>query len=196
MTPICATIGDVCTAGVCVGVTVDCSGLDDVCNIGVCNATTGVCQTQPANDGGSCDDNDACTENDACAAGSCVGTPILGCQLCATAADCDDGNPCTDVACPAGTCEYANNTAMCDDGDPCTTGDVCAAGSCAPGSPVDCSGLDGACTVGVLQRGHRRLRSAAGQRGRPLRRRRPVHGHGSVFGGQLRGQPDRLQPAG
>jgi Tol biopolymer transport system component len=51
----------------------------------------------------------------------------------------DDGNPCTDNVCdPAtGLCGIPN-TAPCDDGDLCTTGDVCAGGTCQPGTPLTC----------------------------------------------------------
>ncbi len=143
------TTADECTAGTCLGIAIDCSGLDDTCNTGVCNATTGACQALPTNRSGPCDDGNPCTTTDACAAGVCVGQAIPGCQLCATAGDCDDGNPCTDDTCPAGTCQYTNNLVMCDDGDLCTSGDVCAAGACTSGAPVDCSGLDGACTLGA-----------------------------------------------
>ncbi|MBP7148343.1 MAG: CotH kinase family protein [Acidobacteria bacterium] len=67
---------------------------------------------------------------------------------CASAADCTDGNPCTDDSCPDGRCSNAPNTRACADGDPCTADDVCAARVCA-GQPVpgccisDCTCDDG-----------------------------------------------------
>jgi cysteine-rich repeat protein len=48
-----------------------------------------------------------------------------------------DGNVCTDDVCNAtGTCTHLPNTAACNDNNPCTSGDICAGGSCTPGSPV------------------------------------------------------------
>jgi hypothetical protein len=52
----------------------------------------------------------------------------------APAADCDDGNPCTDDSCGPTGCVHTNNTASCDDGNPCTVGDTCSGGSCLPGT--------------------------------------------------------------
>ncbi len=69
---------------------------------------------------------------------------------CATDAECEDGNPCTDNVCNPETllCESANNTAPCsDDANPCTT-DVCGDGACThvPNDSGTCS--DGnACTT-------------------------------------------------
>jgi len=51
---------------------------------------------------------------------------------CATAADCDDQNLCTDDDCVQGQCQNSNNTADCDDLSSCTTGqDKCKDGACA-----------------------------------------------------------------
>ncbi len=133
------TTGDQCSLGVCAGSAIDCSGLDDTCAVGVCNPTTGTCQPQPTNDGGTCDDGNICSTNDVCAAGQCVGDAIPGCQTCTTAADCVDANPCTDESCPAGTCVYTANSAACDDGNACTTTDTCAGGMCVGGAPPDCT---------------------------------------------------------
>jgi hypothetical protein len=57
-------------------------------------------------------------------------------------------------ACVGGACSYstAKDGTACDDGDACTKGDACAAGACA-GAPLDCSGLDGACVIGVCGAG-------------------------------------------
>ena len=69
---------------------------------------------------------------------------------------CDDGNPCTvDIwdfgtqAC--GTDAAAADGFACTDSLYCTTGNVCSAGAC--GTPVDCSYLDGICTVGFCDEG-------------------------------------------
>ncbi len=49
---------------------------------------------------------------------------------CATGADCDDGEICTDDACLGFVCVYTTNEAACDDGDACTGGDTCVEGAC------------------------------------------------------------------
>ncbi len=51
--------------------------------------------------------------------------------LCLTAADCDDGNPCTTDVCSAGTCSHGYNNASCNDGIACTGSDTCNGGICA-----------------------------------------------------------------
>ncbi len=71
-------------------------------------------------------------------------TDILdnGCQECLSAADCDDGNPCTNDACVGFVCSYTYNTAPCDDEDPCTTNDFCSQGVCV-GGPAPDADMDG-----------------------------------------------------
>lgn len=60
-------------------------------------------------------------------------------KYCATALDCDDGNPCTYDGCTVGTGCYHNPiTASCDDGDPATRNDTCVQGACI-GTIPDCS---------------------------------------------------------
>jgi len=50
---------------------------------------------------------------------------------CATDADCDDHNGCTDDSCDANfQCQHANNTAACNDGDSCSVNDACNGGTC------------------------------------------------------------------
>ena len=137
------TGADTCLDGVCAGDAVDCSGLDDACNIGVCAGTSGLCEAQPVNEGGTCDDGELCTVNDSCAGGTCAGVPV----------DCSA----LDDACNVGVCDPATGACVaeprfegggCDDGDPCTVNDTCSVGVCA-GEPLDCSVLDDACNVGV-----------------------------------------------
>ncbi|UCC30742.1 MAG: hypothetical protein JSU86_00395 [Phycisphaerales bacterium] len=77
------TENDVCTSGVCAGTAVDCSHLDDVCNVGVCNDQTGLCEAQPANEGGSCDNGVFCDGTESCNLGVCVSS----------------GDPCTPLVC-------------------------------------------------------------------------------------------------
>ncbi|MCB9849990.1 MAG: hypothetical protein H6817_04725 [Phycisphaerales bacterium] len=135
------TTADVCDgSGGCAGIPTDCSGLDSVCTMGACNATTGACEVVPASNGAACDDGNPCTVGDVCVAGTCTSTPL----------NCDDGNPCTADACVAGACQQTPLTGnACTDGDSCTVSDVCDAGGSCTGIPVDCSGLDTQCTVGV-----------------------------------------------
>ena len=64
---------------------------------------------------------------------------------CTTDPQCDDGNPCTNDTCQAGTCVNANNTAPCNDGNACTMADTCAGGACV-GTPLSCDDAD-PCTL-------------------------------------------------
>jgi hypothetical protein len=57
---------------------------------------------------------------------------------CSLAADCNDGNVCTDDSCVAGICTYSDNTASCDDGSVCTTVDTCGDGYCQGSVPLVC----------------------------------------------------------
>jgi hypothetical protein len=137
------TINDTCSGDVCGGSPVNCSSLDDTCNVGVCNSSSGLCETQPANEGGSCDDNDLCTGSDSCTGGLCGGVPT----------DCSS----LDDECNVGTCNGAtgacepapaNDGGACDDLEICTLNDVCSGGSCA-GSTIDCSNLTDQCNLGA-----------------------------------------------
>jgi hypothetical protein len=81
-----------CEGGGCVpGTPMDCSGLDDPCNLGTCNPLTGLCESQPANEGMGCDDGLDCTSQDVCEEGTCVGHD-----------DCPDGRVCDSQT---GACE-------------------------------------------------------------------------------------------
>lgn len=162
------TENDFCDEGVCVGSTdVVCTDnnpcTDDSCdavlgcqyddNVEPCDdgeacttndtCTEGTCEGEPVDCTGIGDD-DPCTENDTCVEGVCVGTPI----------DCSD----LDDQCNVGTCDLGfcfaipQNGTGCDDGDSCTLDDTCSTGSC-EGTPVDCSGLNDACTLGVCEDG-------------------------------------------
>jgi len=64
---------------------------------------------------------------------------------CASAAECDDGNPCTTDTCDATAgCLHVNapNGQACDDHDACTQTDACVAGTCVGTNPVVCPGAD------------------------------------------------------
>ena len=109
----------------------DCSSLNDQCNVGMCNPTTGDCEPQPTNEGGSCNDGQYCTNPDTCQGGTCTG-PLR---------NCNDSNVCTDDSCDdvADQCVHANNTASCYDGNACTTNDSCSGGNCVGGPPLNCN---------------------------------------------------------
>ncbi len=124
------TTGDICSSGVCSGVTIDCSGFDLGCQIGVCNSTSGQCEPTILNDGQPCDaDGDPCTTGGSCGGGICSGeTPL----------DCNDQIPCTVDDCTGGTCVNQPSDALCqDDGLYCTGREYCnpAIGCTSPGNP-------------------------------------------------------------
>ncbi|MFQ5591985.1 MAG: hypothetical protein ACE5HE_12535, partial [Phycisphaerae bacterium] len=139
------------------------------CNgAGSCVSDCDAAQCQQCDGAGSCSFvcEDRCCDADACkiclggrcevrcdpaqclrcdGAGACVpGCDIPGfscfcglCEICLDGKCVPDIDPCCDQ--PDGT--------PCDDGDPCTD-DACSGGSCA-GTPLDCSFLDDACSVGI-----------------------------------------------
>ena len=132
---------DICMSGVCQGISKDCSLLDGTCTEGACNPNTGLCDQQPVNEGGTCNDDQFCTVGDRCVNGECVGG---GPRDCSAVAD-----PCNDGRCDeaANLCVKAPKTdgTVCDDGLFCTNPDACTGGVCG-GPPRDCS--DGvSCTV-------------------------------------------------
>ncbi len=103
-----------------------CTGLTSICDDGnpctldVCDAETLDC-AYGVNDL-PCDDGDACTTADVCGGGVCAGF----------AADCDDGNPCTEDSCDSltGCTAVILSGVDCDDGKECSTGDACINGVC------------------------------------------------------------------
>jgi hypothetical protein len=125
------TLNDVCSAGICSGVSVCALGCDDgdPCTADSCDAAQG-CLAAPVSNV-PCDDGNAATLNDTCMNGACVGA-----SLCA-ALNCDDGNSCTADACdPASGCTSTPTSGVsCNDNDGSTFGDTCTAGVCA-GSPL------------------------------------------------------------
>lgn len=111
----------------------------NVCTNDSCDVAGGfVCQHQNNTD--PCSDGDACTVGEVCADGACGGGTAIDC--CVTAADCDDGNPCTDDSCdlqgPISVCGHTDNVALCDDLDACTTLDTCSGGECVGGPARNC----------------------------------------------------------
>jgi hypothetical protein len=106
------------------------AGVDAPCLVATCDPVTGVCGFGPAHEGGGCDDGSACTVNDVCVAGKCAAGP---------AANCNDGNLCTDDVCdPVTGCQHFPNAKACTDGDVCTTGDICQEGQCTSTGYLDC----------------------------------------------------------
>jgi hypothetical protein len=114
------TLGDVCSAGACVGTVVSCPTGQH------CNPADGRCiECGTVAD---CDDHDACTE-DACVDGLCRHTP--------RADRCDDGSPCTTDACDPSTGE-------CRHEPRCTYADVAPpGGNCVVNVDDVLCGLDG-----------------------------------------------------
>ena len=95
------------------------------CSLATCVA--GPCQVARC-EGDSCVLEPLCGEREECCGGECV------------AAGCDDGNPCTDDACVAGTCSHEAAPATCDDGVYCNGADSCLGGECAAHDGNPCRG--------------------------------------------------------
>lgn len=102
---------------------------------------------------GSCDDGVFCNGADTCQGGACVhpGSPCANptpycdeaadrCASCKSDGECDDGNPCTDDACHAGSCAHAANAGPCDDGLWCNGADTCSGGKCSVHAGTPCAG--------------------------------------------------------
>jgi hypothetical protein len=145
------TLGDVCALGVCAGV------LDPACLGCQSNAECddgNPCTTDSCDESGAClqvsntapcNDGNPCTTADTCAGSVCQGTPVPGCEPCASAADCNDGNVCTSDACGSGgKCTHNFNALPCDDGDPCTVADSCLGGACSGKPDPACQGCGSA----------------------------------------------------
>jgi len=121
------TLGDTCSGGECVpGAKMDCDDKNP-CTDDSCSPLLGCVHAASSKP---CDDQDPCTVTDTCIGGVCAGTG---------AADCDDGNVCTNDYCePLIGCSHSPNAAPCNDGDPCTSSDSCQFGSCKGSAPLSC----------------------------------------------------------
>jgi hypothetical protein len=120
----------------------DCFALTDACNSGSC--LNNVCVKTPTNEGGACDDGLFCTDFDTCTMGTCMGSP----KSC----------PFTDT-CQSPSCDESAKmcvTTPVSDGTPCVVPNnvcyftaFCQSGVCTGGQEMDCSFLDGACSIGT-----------------------------------------------
>lgn len=163
-TPKACNTGEVCNpnTGNCVECLTNADCDDGVgCTVDACSGNT--C-SNIANDT-LCDDNLFCTGTETCEpdnkdanADGCVssGDPCEGagkicneagstCDDCTSAAQCDDGVPCTNDSCNVGTCQHANDDTKCPDPLNCDGIDYCdpsnkdadADGCVQPGNPCD-----------------------------------------------------------
>ncbi len=124
------TVEDICDgAGQCAGQPLMCEGSG--CYPGVCSETSKQCENIPKKPGEACDDGKFCTSGDVCSeTGECISTTQTVCKggacvigycdegkdacaskpdpnCCSTAAQCDDGKPCTTNNCTLGKCAYS-----------------------------------------------------------------------------------------
>ncbi|WP_050431980.1 thrombospondin type 3 repeat-containing protein [Chondromyces crocatus] len=68
---------------------------------------------------------------------------------CTSAAECNDGNPCTTDTCVNNVCVRSNNDLQCNDGNACTENDRCVNGTCTPGALKTCPAIDACHDVGT-----------------------------------------------
>ncbi|MEO7328454.1 MAG: hypothetical protein ABI193_07750 [Minicystis sp.] len=120
----------------------DCADLADACNSGAC--INGTCGRLEANEGAACEDGKACSLDDKCHAGVCVAG---GFKFCPSTDSCHVGN--CDLTVDMCVQVPGNDGGPCNDSNACTATGSCDAGSCLPGPMIDCSFLDGPCSVGV-----------------------------------------------
>ena len=136
------TTGDICSAGACTaGTPLDCNDAE-VCTDDYCDPSSG-CVFM--NNNAPCDDGLYCTTNDVCMEGICTSGVPRDCSV-------------YDDQCNVGVCDEVSDQCVaspkvdgtsCDDGQFCTTNNICMAGICGFGTPIDCSYLDDQCNVGI-----------------------------------------------
>ena len=140
--------GELCTDGVCLppdpcAAGPDCDDGQD-CTADRCEPYVG-CVHEPRPDDSACDDGNPCTTEDHCVEGLCLGGVVPECTLA----------PCLAFVClPEVGWGFVPGPdgVPCDDGDGCTVADICVAGACAAGVPVDCDDTD-PCTLDVCRDG-------------------------------------------
>lgn len=142
------TVDDTCQAGTCTGGPPnDCGMAPEACQEVLCDENADSCSMVAGPDGSVCTPADLCTVNGTCSGGQCLGQ----------AKDCTFApvpNECHVAVCnPAnGECEAepGNDGVACtDDNDLCSVGNTCSNGTCAGGTPKDCSALNVGCQIGV-----------------------------------------------
>ena len=122
------TVGDHCHLGDCIASSNLACNDGNQCTDDSCQPAIG-CVQLPNNL--ACDDGNLCTTGDQCVNGWCASLGSM---------DCDDGDICTDDSCAPGVgCQYGHNDAPCSDSDACTSGEICSAGQCGGGKPVNCN---------------------------------------------------------
>src|SRR5262249_35827168 len=85
------------------------------------------------------------TTVDTCQAGACTGgSPVV----CAAGDACHEAGACNPETGQCAMVPKPNGTA-CSDGNACTRNDVCQAGTCVPGAPVECGAGDAGHEAGV-----------------------------------------------
>lgn len=132
------TVGDRCSAGACTaGSPRVCASDNNSCTSDACVVGQG-CVYAPLPNNSTCSDSNACTVNDKCVGGACQP---------GAAANCDDGNVCTNDGCNAEFgCFNAPKVGSCLDNTVCTTASACSNGTCVGTTFLDCD--DGnPCTV-------------------------------------------------
>lgn len=135
---------DAAPADPCVADPPDCTDLDGPCVVGACEPGTGACVPRMRPDDTPCDDSEPCTTGDVCEGGACVPGGPTDCSAA--------GGACRIGACVPGVgCEgqARPDGEPCDDADACTVGELCTAGTCGDGAPLDCRALAGACADAV-----------------------------------------------
>ena len=141
---------DTCTAGACVGSSVQCPDDGDPCTVVTCLAGSGECGTVPAPDGTACNaDGDGCTVGDSCKAGVCEAGASPDCS---GVADACNAASCESLGAASYKCAKdpgPKDGIGCSDGKGCTVGDLCSGGTCQAGPAPDCSSVADACNAGA-----------------------------------------------
>jgi hypothetical protein len=141
------TEADVCTEGECSGTLRDCLDEAGSCEVPLrCDEQLDTCVMTDAPFATPCDDGLFCTVTDQCDSfGFCSGTArdcSTGVPTCQINAGCDE---------TLDSCTTINQTpgVSCNDGLFCTELDQCDGLGACSGTPIDCSGLDDECNLGV-----------------------------------------------
>ncbi len=139
------TKNDLCTAGLCAGVTDTCDD-GNACTTDSCAAQGGCVHALLANGSACLDDGIACTV-DQCQAGGCThAVDANACylstlKLCVKSGDLAPGKPCFACQPKVSSSDWSGSSGgSCDDGNACTSGDICQSGVCVGGggsSPCD-----------------------------------------------------------